>query len=197
MLPFKGRGQKRSPSNRIRVGTIAVVVIALSYFAVTTSNPNDAGQLEVVAYTFRLCTEPPHSNCVIDGDTFYLENQSIRVADIDAPETSRPKCAREAQLGEEATARFLELLNADEFQLNRYDNRDTEQYGRLLRTVTTRGLSLGAVLVAEGLAREWGGSNVDWCRGKSGLVRVVKASEVVSSCEANSRYGRRHRVPKA
>ena len=49
--------------------------------------------------SFAMCGRPPHYNCVIDGDTFYLQNQSVRIADIDAPETHRSRCASEAALG--------------------------------------------------------------------------------------------------
>src|SRR3546814_15443005 len=39
---------------------------------------------------FTLCGVPPHRDCVIDGDNFYLDRQAIRIADIDAPETHSP-----------------------------------------------------------------------------------------------------------
>ena len=46
-------------------------------------------------YNFRSCGRPPHHTCVIDGDTFYLRAaSSIRIADIDAPETHPPRCSR-------------------------------------------------------------------------------------------------------
>ena len=38
-----------------------------------------------------------------------------------------------------------------------------DRYGRLLRTVTRRGQSLGATLVREGLAEEWQGRRGSWC----------------------------------
>jgi micrococcal nuclease len=41
--------------------------------------------------------------CVVDGDTFWLEGEKIRIADIDTPEISEPKCDAEYQLGMKAT----------------------------------------------------------------------------------------------
>src|SRR6185369_6931931 len=38
-------------------------------------------------------------NCVVDGDTFWMDGVKIRIADIDAPETHPPHCARERELG--------------------------------------------------------------------------------------------------
>jgi micrococcal nuclease len=109
---------------------------------------------------FSMCSRPPHRNCVIDGDTFYLGRQSIRIADIDAPEVSPPRCIREADLGARATDRLYELLNAGPFELR---GSRTDRYGRQLRTVYRDGRSLGDVLVSEGLARKWTGRREPWC----------------------------------
>ncbi|MEQ1950980.1 hypothetical protein [Mesorhizobium sp. CN2-181] len=36
---------------------------------------------------------------VIEGDTFAMDGQSIRIANIDAPETMKAKCDAEFRLG--------------------------------------------------------------------------------------------------
>lgn len=100
--------------------------------------------------------------CVIDGDTFWYRGTKIRVADINTPETSNPKCAAEAELGARATRRFAELLTAGAFTLEPID-RSHDQYGRALFVVTRGGESVGGVLVAEGLAEEWRGFRREWC----------------------------------
>jgi len=114
------------------------------------------------ATNFSLCAAPPHINCVIDGDTFYLKSQPIRIADIDAPETHPARCSHEAELGERATLRLRELLNARPFEIRAYE-RDTDKYGRKLRIIARNGESLGGMLVTEGLARPWGGKRAPWC----------------------------------
>lgn len=114
----------------------------------------------VGAMAFAMCNRPPHMNCVIDGDTFYLQRQSIRIADIDAPETHPPRCVREATLGMQATRRLRELLNAGSFELR---GSRIDKYDRQLRTIYRDGRSLGAVLVSEGLARKWIGRREPWC----------------------------------
>ena len=98
----------------------------------------------------------------IDGDAFWYRGTKIRVADINTPETSNPKCAAEAELGARATARFTELLNAGAFSLEPVD-RAQDRYGRALFTVTRGGESVGAALVREGLAEEWRGYRRQWC----------------------------------
>jgi endonuclease YncB( thermonuclease family) len=101
--------------------------------------------------------------CVVDGDTFWLNGDKIRIADIDTPEVSQPKCASEKALGERATNRLVQLLNEGPFELVAIGGSDEDQYGRKLRVVTRDGRSLGDQLVAEGLARVWTGSREPWC----------------------------------
>lgn len=101
-------------------------------------------------------------NCVVDGDTFHMDGTTIRISDIDAPETHPPHCAYEADLGDRATRRLSQLLSASAFQLVRHD-RDIDKYGRQLRVVIRDGRSIGKILVAEGLARTWSGKRRTWC----------------------------------
>lgn len=89
---------------------------------------------------------------VIDGDTVALGAEHIRLLDIDAPEISQPRCEAEAYLGLQAKARLKALLAGQDVSIAR-DGRD--RYGRTLARLTVSGRSVGAVLVAEGLAVTW------------------------------------------
>ena len=62
-----------------------------------------------------MCHTGGGTNCVVDGDTIWMDGAKIRVADIDAPETHPPRCDREANMGNRATQRFYELVNAGPF----------------------------------------------------------------------------------
>lgn len=116
----------------------------------------------LLAAAFALCAPGPRTTCVVDGDTFWLEGEKIRIADINAPETHGAGCASEAARGDSATRRLIALLNAGPFELEA-GPRDRDRYGRLLRTVRRDGRSLGEALVAEGLAERWQGRRGDWC----------------------------------
>lgn len=105
---------------------------------------------------FSLCHSGGGINCVVDGDTFWNDGQKIRIADIDTPETHPARCAAEAELGNRATKRLQELLNAGSFTLTPI-GRDADKYGRKLRIVGRSGSSVGAQLVSEGLARPYAG----------------------------------------
>lgn len=111
---------------------------------------------------FTFCGGASMINCVVDGDTFRLAGDKIRIADIDTPELHPARCPYEQALGEAAKQRLLELLNAGPFDLKPID-RDTDRYGRKLRVVMRGGTSLGDVLVREGLARTWEGRRRGWC----------------------------------
>jgi endonuclease YncB( thermonuclease family) len=114
--------------------------------------------------TFAMCGTSTRENCVVDGDTFYFRGDKIRVADIDAPEMHPPRCDYEARLGDQATGTLLALLNAGPFTLaDNPDGRDEDRYGRKLRIVVRDGASIGAMLVARGLARTWTGQRQPWC----------------------------------
>ena len=78
------------------------------------------------------------------------------------PEISTPRCEDEKVVGEIARDRLLELLNAGGFSL-RSGWRNTDRYGRKLRTITRKDESLGEMLVEEGLARRWDAPRRDWC----------------------------------
>lgn len=114
----------------------------------------------LAAATFALCSPGPRHTCVVDGDTFWLAGEKIRIADIDTPEIAQPKCQAEYRLGMRATLRLRELLNAGPFELR---GKGVDRNGRSLRVVTRRSRSLGDQLVREGLARPWTGRREPWC----------------------------------
>ena len=116
----------------------------------------------LAAAAFALCAPGPRTTCVVDGDTFWLNGEKVRIADINAPETHGAACASEAARGQAATRRLIALLNAGPFQLTT-EGRERDRYGRLLRTVLRGGRSLGGQLVAEGLAEPWQGRRGNWC----------------------------------
>lgn len=117
---------------------------------------------DTLSASFAICSGTIRMNCVVDGDTFWFRGEKIRIADIDTPELSPPRCAREKQVGEAAKHRLYTMLNAGSFSLLA-GWRDEDQYGRKLRTVYRDGLSIGTILVGEGLARRWEVSRRGWC----------------------------------
>ena len=127
--------------------------------------------LLTLAASVALCAEGPRTTCVVDGDTFWLNGEKVRIADINAPETHGSGCPAEQALGDRTTRRLIVLLNAGPFTLET-EGRATDRYGRALRVVRRGGRSLGGQLVSEGLAEPWRGRRSDWCA----LLAGTKAS---------------------
>jgi endonuclease YncB( thermonuclease family) len=143
-------------------GMPPVLIVVLAIAAIVAGFLLFDGKQWQATLSFNHCGVFARDNCVVDGDTFRFRGDKIRIADIDAPELSPPRCEREAELGNRAKHRLLELLNAGPFVLVAR-GQDVDQYGRKLRVVTRGGRSIGDTLVAEGLARTWTGRREPWC----------------------------------
>jgi micrococcal nuclease len=111
---------------------------------------------------FTRCHSGGGTNCVVDGDTFYLAGAKVRIAGIDAPETHPPRCSREARLGSETTETLQALLNSGAVTMTGI-GRNRDAYGRLLRNVTVDGRDVGQAMIAAGVAREYGRGRRSWC----------------------------------
>jgi len=176
IVPFKRRKRfdwlegvtSRKRSWRFPGAAAAGLVVGVLLAVVAIWLPPDPSQVGRILpgwlnrESFGLCHTGGGYNCIVDGDTFHYHFTTIRVADIDAPETHPPRCAQEAELGHRATLRLQELLNQGPFTLQPID-RDHDQYGRALKIVMRGDTSLGAQLVSEGLARRWTGHREPWC----------------------------------
>ena len=142
----------------LTAGALGLVGGTVSLFLPAGAAANDG-----ISRAFTFCHTGGGTNCVVDGDTIWLDGEKIRVADIDTPETHGPKCATEGELGSRATRRLHQLVNAGPFSVSPIGNRETDRSGRKLRVLTRNGRSLGDQLVSEGLARTWTGRREPWC----------------------------------
>jgi len=105
----------------------------------------------------------------VDGDTIKCDGVNMRdmgdgapfVSGYDAPETHKPKCQEELELGRAATAAMREMLSGASV----YDSGKRDRYGRPLVSVRLPdGRSVGSVLMEEGFARRWSPNyRADWC----------------------------------
>lgn len=156
--PFPPKRRRRSRVGgylryQAKVGLFAVVAIVTIGWAGESglSLTNLRAKSAPMAASFGYCHVVGGTNCVVDGDTFWLQGRKIRIADIDAPETHEPRCASEKALGDRATLRLQQLLNGGTITLRPADR------------VLVDGRSVGDVLVSEGLARWYAGYRRPWC----------------------------------
>ncbi|MBO0132005.1 thermonuclease family protein [Agrobacterium burrii] len=135
---------------------LAIGILASVASAQPSSSANGARE------AFSICGSGQRITCVVDGDTFWFRGEKIRIADIDTPELSPPRCERERERGLAAKQRLLEILNSGPLSF-KTSARDEDRFGRKLRIVYRERRSVGDILVAEGLARKWEGSRQSWC----------------------------------
>ena len=126
------------------------------------SPSTSSGRTGVARSSFSYCKWGGGTNCVVDGDTFWIQGEKVRIAGIDAPETHPPRCDTEARLGDAATVKLHELLNSGAVTMTSID-RDRDRYGRLLRNVAVDGQDVGEAMIAAGVAREYGTGRRPWC----------------------------------
>jgi endonuclease YncB( thermonuclease family) len=93
-------------------------------------------------------------NCVVDGDTLWLDGEKIRIAEIDTPEING-RCAAERALALRARGRLIELLGDGPVRFKRVG---TDKFGRTLATFG----SVSEQMISEGLAHRWPNSR-GWC----------------------------------
>jgi micrococcal nuclease len=116
------------------------------------------------AETLALCSGKVRINCLVDGDTIWIEGEKLRMIGYDTPEPTTGVCGGEAEiaLAHEATARALELLNTNPWSVD-YSG-DIDNTGtRELVTIRINGRDLGDILIEERLARSWPDGDKFWC----------------------------------
>jgi endonuclease YncB( thermonuclease family) len=89
---------------------------------------------------------------IIDGDTFALGSERVRLENIDAPETRGSRCEAELVAGLKAKERLASLLRSGPLTIRRMGE---DRYRRTLVRVLVGGRDVGEVLMAEGLALRW------------------------------------------
>jgi endonuclease YncB( thermonuclease family) len=119
--------------------------------------PSEGGVL--AARAMPICGGGYRANCVVDGDTVWIDHEKIRLETIDAPEV-HGRCNYETDLAAKATKRLQSLLSGRRMTIVRSGN---DIYGRTLARVSTDRGEVGGILASEGLARLWTGHREPWC----------------------------------
>lgn len=114
-----------------------------------------------------MCGNRPNTadkTCVVDGDTLWLQGENIRLKDFDTPEPQTQICggAAEVALARRASTRLLELLNGNDWTIERFGH-DSTSSRRTLATIRINGRDVGDILIEEGLARRWPDGQEFWC----------------------------------
>jgi endonuclease YncB( thermonuclease family) len=107
-----------------------------------------------------ICVGGHRVTCVVDGDTFWLNGERIRILGLDAPEMGRPRCTLGSPLAPVARDTLAALLGAGGLNLERQGN---DVYGRTLARVVVNGTDVADVLIDDGLGRLYKRGQKPWC----------------------------------
>lgn len=101
----------------------------------------------------------------IDGDTFAIGDETIRIENIDTPEMApRARCLAEARLAKVAQDELVRVVGQDWGRLPEVTRSGTDRYGRTLaRVALSDGTDVGEELIKRGVAETWTGRRADWC----------------------------------
>ncbi len=144
----------RRPSTRL-IAYAVLGAIAAGLFAFNAGGSDT----ESASRNMPICAGAKRVNCVVDGDTIWLDGEKIRLESFNTPEVNG-QCDRERQLARQATLRLSQILSSQPFTVARsgYD-----RYGRRLALISTGSGNVGDMLIRERLAHEWRGRKETWC----------------------------------
>ncbi len=134
---------------------VAGMTAAALLAALPAARAEDAG--------FMLCEALPHRTCVQNGDLIWLRGRAIRLGDIRAPARYASRCPAESILAWKAALRLRDLLNQADFELIEVSEHTGGHVDEVIRIARRDGISLGRMLMDEGLARPWSAEEPDWC----------------------------------
>jgi endonuclease YncB( thermonuclease family) len=86
---------------------------------------------------------------IIDGDTLRIDGVTVRIVEIDTPETWQSRCENELVLGLKAKERLKEIIDSGPV---RFEKTGIDRYRRILARVFAGDINIGETLLAEGHA---------------------------------------------
>ncbi len=117
---------------------------------------------------------------IVDGDTFTIDGQIIRIENIDTPESYHPRCEAELAKALDAKERLRQILGSGEVSVRPIGQ---DRYGRILAKVFAGGINVGKTLISEGHAlpyRSGASAKLDrlqvWCGASAALEDVWDGS---------------------
>ena len=113
------------------------------------------------AARFRQCYTGVGDNCVLDGDTIYVQREKVEIAGIEAPLIKGAACGDERTAGIEAAVRLADMLNSGQVMAS---SPIRDEYGRMVRNVEVNGKDVAKAMIAAGVVRSYTGEKRDWCR---------------------------------
>ena len=141
----------------LMAAALAVVIVGISIFTIFKADPvADAAD----AVKFGQCYNSDGRDCVLTGDTIYVDHQRVQIAGIEAPQISAAACRREKERGISAAVALSGLLQSGEVTVS---PTFLDEYGRAVSAVRVKGQDIGQKMVDYSLVRRFTGEKQQWC----------------------------------
>lgn len=135
---------------------VALVVLAVGISIATFSRADASAQ----GPRFGQCYNAYGPNCVLTGDSLYLDGDKVQIAGLDVPAITGAKCPEERERGIGAVLRLTELLNTGNVtESSPY----RDFYGRTVRKVFVNGDDVAGKMIAGDFGRRYDGGEQGWC----------------------------------
>jgi endonuclease YncB( thermonuclease family) len=103
----------------------------------------------VASTTLAFSTANASNVNIIDGDTIRVDGVTIRITELDTPETFRSRCENELILGLAAKEHLRALLDSGTVS---YEATGRDRYGRMLAHVYVGEVNIGQQMIRDGVA---------------------------------------------
>jgi endonuclease YncB( thermonuclease family) len=155
-----------SEEREIAVGVIgillmaAVLVVVIVGIAVATIFTVDPAAVNADPKPFGQCYNSDGSNCVLSGDTIFVDHERVLIPGIEAPEINGARCQQEKDRGIAAAVGLSDLLQSGNVTVSPLFR---DEYGRAVRKVAVKGQDVSEWMINHSLVRSYTGEKQKWC----------------------------------
>lgn len=136
---------------------LVTTIIGISITMVFKSDPAADAAASV---QFGQCYNSDGQNCVVDGNTIYVDHARVTIAGIEAPEINGARCQKERDRGIAAAVALSGLLQSGNVTVSPTFR---DEYGRAVSKVGVNGRDVADYLNSHNLVRAYTGERQDWC----------------------------------
>ena len=165
-VPVQKRLKPRSNEQEMWLGVAGIlfmatlVVVIIIGVSVTLIFRSDPAADAVAAIKFGQCYNSDGRNCVLDGDTIFVDGEQVAIAGIEAPAINDAQCPAERSRGIDAAVGLSGLLQSGAVSVSPAFR---DEYGRTVRKVTANGRDVSEYMTSHSLARTFTGERQNWC----------------------------------
>lgn len=134
---------------------LAVATVGISAATILHDDPAAAHSAR-----FGQCYNAGGADCVVDGDTIYLDGGKVQIAGMEAPRIQGAQCDEERSRGIAAAVQLADLLSSGKVAAA---GKVRGPDGQVRTKVEVNGRDVGAAMINAGAARDPASGPGDWC----------------------------------